>query len=82
MPTTVDEIESRLTAKIPSARAEVRDTTGGGDHFAVRIESPAFTGLSRIKQHKLVYESLDDLMADGAIHALSIKTVPAINPDN
>ena len=47
---------------------------GGGDHFEVRVTAPAFNGLSRIQQHKLVYEALDEPWKDGSIHELRINT--------
>jgi stress-induced morphogen len=72
MPTTED-LRARIEATIPEARAEVIDLTGGGDHFRATVTSPAFSGLSRIAQHKLVY---DVFGADigGPIHALSLST--------
>ena len=72
MPTT-DELKSRIESGIPDARAEVTDLTGGGDHFRAIVVSPAFAGLTRIAQHKLVY---DVFGADvgGPIHALSLST--------
>jgi BolA protein len=44
----------------------------GGSHYTVTIVSEAFNGLSLIKRHRLVYESVGDLMTND-IHALSIK---------
>jgi len=73
MPTT-DELKDRIEAAIPESRADVEDLTGGGgDHFRATVVSPAFAGLSRIDQHKLVY---DVFGADigGPIHALSLST--------
>jgi stress-induced morphogen len=72
MPTTED-LTRRIEAAIPDARAEVIDLTGTGDHFRATVTSPAFAGLSRIAQHKLVY---DVFGADigGPIHALSLST--------
>ncbi len=73
MPTT-EELKDRIEAAIPESRADVIDLTGGGgDHFRATVVSPAFVGLSRIEQHKLVY---DVFGADigGPIHALSLST--------
>lgn len=71
---TADEIRSRIEAAIPDARAEVSDLTGGGDHFRAEVVSPAFAGLSRLDQHKLVYAVFDNGEIGGPIHALSLKT--------
>ena len=67
------DIKSRIEAAIPDASAEVEDWTGGGDHFRATVVSPAFAGLSRIQQHKLVYEVFGDEIG-GPIHALSLTT--------
>jgi stress-induced morphogen len=72
MPTT-DEIKRRIESAIPDSTAEAEDWTGGGDHFRVTVVSPAFAGLSRIQQHRLVMDVFEDEIG-GAIHALSVKT--------
>ncbi|HEX8103425.1 MAG TPA: BolA/IbaG family iron-sulfur metabolism protein [Solirubrobacteraceae bacterium] len=70
---TTDDLKARIEGSIPDSRAEVVDLTGTGDHFRATVVSPAFSGLSRIAQHKLVY---DVFGADigGPIHALSLST--------
>jgi stress-induced morphogen len=72
MPTSA-ELKQKIEAAIPGALVSVEDLTGGGDHFRAEVVSDRFEGLSRIQQHKLVY---DVFGADvgGPIHALSIKT--------
>jgi len=71
-----DDLKQRIETAFPGALVSVEDLTGGGDHFRAEVVSDRFTGLSRIEQHKLVY---DVFGADvgGAIHALSIKTSTA-----
>jgi stress-induced morphogen len=67
------ELQARIAAALPGAEVEVEDLTGGGDHFRAEVVSDRFEGLSRIQQHKLVYDVFGDEIG-GAIHALSIKT--------
>lgn len=43
-----------------------------GRHFTVRIACSAFAGLPRVRQHRLVYDALRDLIPQG-IHALAIE---------
>lgn len=43
----------------------------GGGHYRLTIVSPRFAGLSSVARHRLVYESLGDLMK-GSVHALAI----------
>jgi stress-induced morphogen len=72
MPST-DEVRNRIEAALPGSRASVTDITGGGDHLRAEVQYAGFAGLSRIEQHKLVYEVFGDEIG-GPIHALSLKT--------
>jgi len=67
------ELKSRIEAGIPGARAEV---TGDGHHFEAVVSSSAFAGLTRIAQHRMVYDVFGSEIGD-RIHALSIKTTEA-----
>ncbi len=67
------DIKTRIEAALPDCTAEVEDWTGGGDHFRATVVSPAFAGLSRIQQHRLVYDVFGAEIG-GPIHALSLKT--------
>lgn len=68
-----DEIKQRIQTAIPGANVEVEDYTGGGDHFRATVTAQAFVGLSRIEQHRLVYDVFGAEIG-GPIHALSLKT--------
>ena len=46
--------------------------TGFGTHFRVRIASPMFEGKSRVAKHRLVYDSLQTFIDNGA-HAIAIE---------
>jgi stress-induced morphogen len=70
---SAEELQGRIEDALPGAEVHVIDTTGGGDHFRAEIVSERFEGLSRIQQHKLIYDVFGDEVG-GAIHALSIKT--------
>ena len=50
------------------------DESGMGTHFRVRIESPVFTGKSRVARHRLVYDALQEYM-DLGLHALAIEVI-------
>ena len=69
-------IKARIEAAIPGASAEVDDWTGGGDHFRAVVVADAFAGLSRIQQHRMVYDIFGEEIG-GPIHALSLTTQPA-----
>ncbi len=68
------EIESLITTGIPGARVQVEDTVGDGNHFQAIIVAEQFEGLSMIKQHQLVYSTLQRFLDDGTLHALALKT--------
>jgi stress-induced morphogen len=70
---SASELEQRIAQALPGAQVRVEDLTGGGDHFRAEVTSDRFDGLSRIQQHKLIYDVFGDEIG-GPIHALSIKT--------
>jgi BolA family transcriptional regulator, general stress-responsive regulator len=51
------------------------DNASTGTHFRVRVASPLFTGKSRVAQHRLVYDAVQDFIAQG-LHALAIEVQP------
>jgi stress-induced morphogen len=73
MPTT-EEVKERIERALPGATATVTDLTGGGDHLRAEVEYDGFAGLTRIQQHRLVYDVFGDEIG-GPIYALSIKAV-------
>ncbi len=79
---SAEDIKQRIEAAIAGSHAEVEDYTGGGDHFSATVTAPAFEGLSRIEQHRLVYSVFGGEIG-GAIHALALKThAPSKIPTN
>jgi Stress-induced morphogen (activity unknown) len=74
-----DEIYKRLDALSPSSIALEDESSqhaghagaAGGKHFRLTIVSSRFNGLNAVARHRLVYETLGDLMQKG-IHALAI----------
>lgn len=67
------EIEKLIRDALPDATVEIRDLAGDGDHYAAVVVSPAFAGLSRVQQHKMVYDALQGRMG-GELHALALQT--------
>jgi stress-induced morphogen len=70
---TANDLKERIEQALPGSSVAVEDLTGGGDHFRAEVVSDKFAGLSRIQQHKLIYDVFGDEVG-GPIHALSIKT--------
>lgn len=73
MPMAADEIADLIRAGLPDAEVEITDLAGDGDHYAARVTSAAFAGLSRVKQHQTVYAALGGRMG-GVLHALQLTT--------
>ncbi len=80
---TATEIEARLRQALAPTQLEVSDDSHlhaghagarEGRHFTVHIHSPRFAGLARVARHRLVYDSLGPLAAQG-VHALAIVAV-------
>lgn len=68
---TADDVKARIEASIPGSTAEVE--SADNVHFSARVVAGAFSGMSRIEQHRLVYAAFEGELG-GAIHALQLKT--------
>ena len=73
MPMAADRLEAELRQAFPDAEIAIEDLAGDGDHYRARITSTAFAGLSRIRQHQLVYAALKGKVG-GELHALALET--------
>ena len=73
MPIEQNRLENILKEKFPNSKIIIEDLAGDNDHYSVFIESSLFNDLSKIKQHQLVYKSLDGLM-NSELHAMQLKT--------
>ena len=73
MPMPVEELRGHLTEAFPDAEIVIDDLAGDGDHYRARVVSAAFAGLSRVRQHQLVYAALKGKMG-GELHALALET--------
>ena len=73
MPMPATELEADLRAAFPDAEITIEDLAGDGDHYRAKIVSSAFAGLSRVRQHQLVYAALKGKMG-GELHALALET--------
>jgi stress-induced morphogen len=68
-----DDIAELIRAAIPDAEVTIRDLAGDGDHYSARVVSASFAGLTRVKQHQVVYAALGGRMG-GELHALQLET--------
>ncbi|MBC7504416.1 MAG: BolA family transcriptional regulator [Sandarakinorhabdus sp.] len=70
------DIEAAIVAALPGAVVEITDLAGDGDHYAAKVTAAQFAGLSRVKQHQMVYNALGGRMG-GVLHALQLTTISA-----
>lgn len=66
-----DEIKKRIEDGIPGAKVEV---TGDGYKYEATVVSEQFKDLNTMKQHQMVYATVNELITSGQLHALSLKT--------
>ena len=86
LPALAQAMQQRLAENLNPTGADVVDEsaahtghagangTGFGTHFRVRIASPLFTGRSRVAQHRLVYDALQEFIDQG-VHAIVIEVL-------
>ncbi len=69
--------ESKLTSilqeSFPNAKIKITDLAGDQDHYSLDIVCDSFKNIPLIKQHRLVKESLSEVLK-GELHAITIKT--------
>lgn len=74
------DIEALIRAAIPDAVIEITDLAGDGDHYAAKVTSATFRGMTRIARTRAVYDALGGRMG-GELHALQLTTaVPDQEP--
>ena len=68
------EIKNLIKTAMPDAQITIQDLAGDDNHYSATIKSKAFTGKSKIEQHKLVYKALKGKMGE-ELHALALNTM-------
>ncbi|MEM7081008.1 MAG: BolA/IbaG family iron-sulfur metabolism protein [Pseudomonadota bacterium] len=65
-----DEIARRISAAWPDAQVEVQID---GNRALIVVTSGHFDGLSRVARQQAVYAFVEDMIADGRLHAVTIR---------
>ena len=68
-----DEILQRVQAGIEQSQVTV---TIDGNRALIEVESPIFADLSRVQRQQAVYQCIESYIADGTLHAVTIKAAP------
>ena len=76
-----DEMREKLTELAPLQLESIDESEshrghggwreGGETHFRIRMTSPRFDGLNRVARHRLVHQTLGDIVP--RIHALALE---------
>lgn len=66
-------IESRIR-KALGEDTHIELSTFDGVHFQAVVISRAFAGHSRLEQHRMVMNALEDVISSNQVHALQLKT--------
>ena len=69
-----NEIIEMIVKSLPDAKVEVKDLAGDDNHYAATVTSSLFEGITKVNQHKMVYDALEGKMG-GVLHALSLTTL-------
>ena len=73
MPITQQDLHSLIKTAFPDSKIEIIDLVGDNDHYSVKIIDKSFAGKSRIQQHRMVHQALDECLK-GQLHAMQLKT--------
>ncbi len=65
-------IVNRIAESIPGSRVEVDID---GNRAVITVISDHFAGMSRVQKHQAVYGCIENFIADGSLHAVSIKAL-------
>jgi stress-induced morphogen len=68
-----DEIKDMIQQALPTAHIDIEDLAGDGEHYRAIVTDISFKGLSRLQQHKKVYDALGG-KAGTVLHALALTT--------
>jgi acid stress-induced BolA-like protein IbaG/YrbA len=70
-----EQIVQAVQERLPDAAVDV---ALDGNRAVITVVSAAFEGMSRVRKQQTVYACIDSLIADGTLHAVSIR---ALTPD-
>lgn len=68
---TNEEIAAMLSGTLDLSDIKVKSD---GNHFQIIAIDDKFESMTRVARQKLIYSPLSELISDGTIHAVSIKT--------
>lgn len=67
----IEDVKALLEAHLEGCEIFVE---GGGNSFQITVIGSLFEGLNAVKKQQCVYAALNEKIAEGTIHAVTIKT--------
>lgn len=65
-----DEISARISAALD---VQSVDVSLEGNRALIEVKSHAFEGMNRVQKQQAVYACIEEYIADGRLHAVTIK---------
>ena len=72
---TPQSLQELLSKQLPDC---IVYAEGDGSHFMVRLIGDRFNGLSTLKRQQQIYACVNEQIASGEIHALTIKALTPV----
>ena len=67
-----EQIREAIRSRMPGAEV---DAVVDGNRAMITVISDAFAGMSRVKKQQAVYACIDHLIANGSLHAVTIRAL-------
>ena len=73
--TLQNDVETRIREALPDSEVRV---SVEGNRALIQVTSDGFANLNRVRRHQAVYACIQNFIADGSLHAV---TIDAATPD-
>lgn len=73
MPMEIEKVKALLQREFAADEIEVLDTMDNGDYYNITVTSSLFVGVSKVKQHQMVYNALGSVVGN-EIHSVTVNT--------
>ncbi len=73
-----EDVQARIAQAILGSEVAA---TGDAQRMGIVVVSAAFEGMSRVRKQQLVYAAIAQLIAEGALHAVTIRALTPAERD-
>ena len=72
-----DDLESVISAQVGASVADAQVAVAlEGNRALIEVVSPVFESMSRVDRQRTVYACIEEMIADGRLHAVTIRATP------